>query len=59
MSDVVRNADECARAIDAALEAMDPPIDVFEGILKLIAKFVPYGGEYSVRGGEIGSVSRK
>lgn len=43
MSDVVRDADECARALEDALEAMDPPIDVHEGILRLIAELVPYG----------------
>lgn len=44
MSDVVvRDADECARAIQRALAAMDPPIDVYEGIVKLIADFLSYG----------------
>lgn len=43
MSDVVHDANGCARAIEAALEAMDPPLEVFEGIVKLIANFVPYG----------------
>lgn len=45
MSDVVIiDSDECARAIDAALQAMNPPIEVHEGILTLIAKYAkPYG----------------
>lgn len=42
---VVRDADECSRAIEAALEAMDPPIEVYGGIVRLIAELVPYGGE--------------
>lgn len=33
------SADESVEAIEASLEAMDPPIDVYEGILKLIAEF--------------------
>lgn len=43
MSDVVPNADECVRALEQATQAMEPPLDVFEGILSLIAEFVPYG----------------
>lgn len=39
MSDVIHDAYECARAIECALEQMDPPIEVFIGILKLIAEF--------------------
>lgn len=39
MSDVVHDADECARAIERALEAMDPPIEGYAGILQLIAVF--------------------
>lgn len=39
MSDVVRNADECARVIEKALETMDPPIELHAGILRLIAEF--------------------
>lgn len=42
MSDVVRKPDDCAQAIERAL-AMDPPIEVFAGILRLIAAFVPFG----------------
>lgn len=43
MSDVIRDADECVKALEKALEAMHPPIDVYEGILCLIAEFVSYG----------------
>lgn len=44
MSDnVPNNADECAKAINRALEAMEPPLDVYEGIVHLIAAFVSYG----------------
>lgn len=44
MSDVaISSADECTKAIERALAAMDPPLDVYEGIVKLIAEFVPYG----------------
>lgn len=39
MSNVVRDVDECSRAIEAALAAMDPPMEAYEGILKLIAEF--------------------
>lgn len=39
MSDVISNADECARAIERALAAMDPPLEVFGGVLTLIAEF--------------------
>lgn len=36
--------DERVRAIDNALGAMDPPLEVFGGVLKLIAEFAaPYG----------------
>lgn len=39
--DVPPSVDECTRAIEAALDTMDPPIDdnVHGGILRLIAKF--------------------
>lgn len=43
MSNAVRNADECVKALERALEAMNPPLEVFGGILKLIAELVPYG----------------
>lgn len=43
MSHVVRNAEECAQAIESALIAMDPPLEVFDGIVRLIAELVPYG----------------
>lgn len=39
MSDAVDNIGECARAIESALVAMDPPLEVFGGVLKLIAEF--------------------
>lgn len=45
--DVICNADECATAIERATRAMDPPLEVYEGILQLIAVFAgppyPYG----------------
>lgn len=42
MPDFIRNADECVRALQTAtLQATDPPLDVYEGILRLIAEFVP------------------
>lgn len=46
-ADVLNNADECARAIEAALEAMDPPIgdNIHAGILRLIAEFAEPHGE--------------
>lgn len=44
MSNAIANADECARALDAALVMVDAELDVFEGILRLIAAYVPYGG---------------
>lgn len=41
--DVYVSAEECAQAIEEALEAMDPPLEVFGGILELIAEFTkPY-----------------
>lgn len=43
MSYYVRDVDECVKALEVAVEAMDPPLDVFGGILRLIAEFVPYG----------------
>lgn len=45
MSNVVRNANECAQAIESALTTMDPPLEVYEGIVRLIAEFVSYGGK--------------
>lgn len=39
----VRNADECTNALVAALQAVDPDLDVYEAILRIIAAFVPYG----------------
>lgn len=43
MSETFLDVDECARAIESALEAMDPPIEVFSGILTLIELAQPYG----------------
>lgn len=43
MSDIVRDADECAKAIERALAAMEPPLEVYEGMVKIIVAFVPYG----------------
>lgn len=43
MSNFVRDADECVTALVQALETIDPPLDVFEGILRIIAGFLPYG----------------
>lgn len=37
MSDCFRNADECVRALERALEQMDT-IEIYSGILKLIAE---------------------
>lgn len=45
MSDVTQDVDECARLIEEALASMDPPIDVYSGILKLIAEFAQPHGE--------------
>lgn len=46
----VLNADECTAALERALVAMEPPLDVYDCILRLIAEFVPYhGGEASPR----------
>lgn len=43
--DAFISPDECARYIEAALEALDPPLDVFGGILILIAEFAQPHGE--------------
>lgn len=44
MSDAIRDADVCAQVIESALAVMDPPLEVFEGVLKLIAEYAqPYG----------------
>lgn len=40
---VIRNADECVAALVSALDAIDPALDVYEGIVRIIAEFVPYG----------------
>lgn len=44
ITDKYYNADGCVRALDAAVAAMDPEMEVHKGILHLIADFVPYGG---------------
>lgn len=44
--DVISCVDDCVRALETALEAMDPPLeyDVHGGILQLIAEFAePFG----------------
>lgn len=47
MSNVIHAAEECVGAMESALDAMDPPIDVYECVLKLIAEFVePYSGKH-------------
>lgn len=42
MSNAIRNTDDCVQALERAMGAMNPPLEVFEGILQLIAEFVPY-----------------
>ena len=37
--------DAGAQAIQTALEAMDPPIEVFWGVVRLIAEFAQFRGE--------------
>lgn len=46
--DVFNSIQDCARAIEAALEAMDPPIgdDIHTGVLQLIAEFALPHGEW-------------
>lgn len=43
MSNIVRNAEECVKALERALAATYPQCDVYDGILRLIAELVPYG----------------
>lgn len=43
MSDLILNAEDCARAIVRGVQAMGLLLDVHQGILRLIAEFVPYG----------------
>lgn len=38
----IRNAKEYIAAVSAAIDAIDPTLDVYEPILELIAAFVPY-----------------
>lgn len=45
IGDVFTSVDECARAIEGALVAMNPPIEVYGGILRLIAQFAQSHGE--------------
>lgn len=40
---VIQNADECVAALTSTLDAIEPALDVYEGILRIIAEFVPYG----------------
>lgn len=37
--EVFNSAEECAQAIESALAAMNPPLEVFGGVVKLIAEF--------------------
>lgn len=46
MSDAIHDVDERARAIERALEAMHPPIEVYDGILLLIAEFASAADEW-------------
>ena len=47
--DAFTSVDECARALEDALAAMDPPIDVYEGILKFIGELAqPYGKSHGL-----------
>lgn len=39
----IHNADECVKALSGAVDAIDPPIDAIEDILRVIASYVPYG----------------
>lgn len=45
--DAIRNADDCARALEMAIQVMDPPLEVYNGILRRIADFAGpyYNGE--------------
>lgn len=43
MPDAIRNADDCVQALQSALAVMDSPLEIYEGVLQLIAEFVPYG----------------
>lgn len=40
---VIRDADECARFLEEALEALDPPIEVHRGILRVISDYMTFG----------------
>lgn len=41
---MITSADQCTRALEEALEAMEPPLNdnVHGGILRLIAEFMPW-----------------
>lgn len=42
--DAFASADKCAETVEAALEAMEPSLEVHSGIPRLIAEFAqPYG----------------
>lgn len=43
MSMIVNNAHKCVKALEMALEAMEPSLGVYDCILRIIAEFVPYG----------------
>lgn len=51
--DVPGSTDECVRTIEAALEAMSPPIEVYDGILRLIAEFAEPCGKWRVANGQV------
>lgn len=39
----IRNAAECTRVLADAIDQQQPDLEVFDGILRLIAAFVPFG----------------
>lgn len=44
MTDAIFDVEKCAQAIERALTSMKPPLEVYEGILKLFVEFEkPYG----------------
>lgn len=40
------------RALEKALEEMEPPIDVHESILRLVLEFTSYGASYGAHSGQ-------
>lgn len=42
--EMVFNVDECVRALQTAVAEMERPLEVYIGILRLIAQLVPYLG---------------